>query len=411
MKNLLKLMIFASVITCLFSCTSGKHSTNPSKKEKDIQMNSQILPSGWDPKLAGDKVLKGLVNVCSSQVKGAHDGCFVIADNKAYITYMANDVQPNENPRWTFIYNALSIVDIETGTIRKILPFASSEKVYENEKLPVGSCFVARILQKDKNTLRVFFASENPGVRQSQTWYIDFDLDTESFDNNIYKAKIKTKYGIFDMQPRYFFRDALAYGFTGDEPDYGLYPFDIKKVNNELYTSLSVFPFGPVGFGTLNKEMNTFEVVGYYFQPLEFKLNESALERLPDGSWMAITRQELGTRNYTFSSSKNGIEWTVNEYLDFVPNGTNAKPVFELFNGIYYLGWQEETQINNVFRSVYNIEVSRDGIHWERKYRFETEKSFQYPHLAQYEGSVYMAITQGDTDASRKERIMFGKLE
>lgn len=374
-------------------------------------VSDRILPSGWDPKREGDHVLKGLYNVCSPRVKGAHDGYFVIADKKAYISYMANDVQPDENPGWPFIYNALSIVDIETGTIRKILPFASSEKVYDNEKLPVGSCFVARILQKDKNTLRVFFASENPGVRQSQTWYIDFDLDTETFENKIYKAKIKTKDGVFDMQPRHFFQDALAYGFTGDEPDYGLYPFDIKRVDHELYTSLSIYPNGPVGFGKLNKKMNTFEVIGFYFQPLELKLNESALERLPEGSWMAITRQELGTRNYVFSTSKNGKDWTANEYLDFIPNGTNAKPVFEYFNGIYYLGWQEETKINDVFRSVYNIDVSRDAIHWERKYRFETEKSFQYPHLVQYEGSIYLTITQGDTHASRKERIMFGKLE
>jgi len=371
----------------------------------------RILPSGWDPKLKGDNVLKGMHNVCSPQIKGAHDGHFVIADKKAYITYMANDVQPDENPQWPFIYNAMSIVDIETGAIRKILPFASSEKVYNNEKLPVGSCFVARILQKDKNTLRVFFASENPGVRQSQTWYIDFDIETESFNSNIYKAKLKTKDGVFDMQPRYFFRDAVAYGFTGDEPDYGLYPFDIKQIKNKFYISLSVFPFGPLGFGKLNKEMNTFEVIAYYFQPLEFKLNESALERLPDGSWMAITRQELGSRNYAFSTSKNGKDWTSHEYLDFVPNGTNAKPVFERFNGIYYLGWQEETRINNVSRSVYNINISRDGVHWERKYRFETEQSFQYPHLVQYEGSIYLTITQGDTHASRKERIMFGKLE
>lgn len=62
-------------------------------------------------------------------------------------------------------------------------------------------------------------------------------------------------------------------------------------------------------------------------------------------------------------------------------------------------------------RSVFNIEVSRDGVNWERKYRFETVKSFQYPAFHQHDGAIYLIATQGDTDASRKERIMFGRLE
>jgi len=60
---------------------------------------------------------------------------------------------------------------------------------------------------------------------------------------------------------------------------------------------------------------------------------------------------------------------------------------------------------------VFNIDVSRDGIYWERKYRFETEKSFQYPTFHQHNGVIYVAVTQGDIDVTRKERIMFGKLE
>lgn len=62
-------------------------------------------------------------------------------------------------------------------------------------------------------------------------------------------------------------------------------------------------------------------------------------------------------------------------------------------------------------RSVFNLDVSRDGTHWERKYRFETVKSFQYPTFREHAGTIYLSVTQGDTDASRKERIMFGKLE
>lgn len=76
-----------------------------------------------------------------------------------------------------------------------------------------------------------------------------------------------------------------------------------------------------------------------------------------------------------------------------------------------YLGRQEATQIGGVHGSLFNIEVSADGVQWERKYRFETEKSFQYPTFREYQGSIYLTVTQGDDSKSRKERIMFGKLE
>jgi hypothetical protein len=126
---------------------------------------------------------------------------------------------------------------------------------------------------------------------------------------------------------------------------------------------------------------------------------------------MAICRQEAGNRNYTFTTSKDGRSWSAGEYRALVPNGTNSKPIFEKFFGIYYLGWQEATRVNGVSRSVFNVEVSADGVKWERKYRFETDKSFQYPGFREYQGTVYLYVTQGDSSPSRKERIMFGKLE
>jgi hypothetical protein len=57
------------------------------------------------------------------------------------------------------------------------------------------------------------------------------------------------------------------------------------------------------------------------------------------------------------------------------------------------------------------VDISRDGRNWERKYRFETPQSFQYPAFHEHEGAIWLCVTQGDTDPSRKERIMFGKLE
>ena len=88
-----------------------------------------------------------------------------------------------------------------------------------------------------------------------------------------------------------------------------------------------------------------------------------------------------------------------------------TKATFDRFHGIYYLGWQEATRVNKVSRSVFNIDVSADCVRWERKYRFETEKSFQYPTFREHQGSVYLTVTPGDFSKDRKERIMFGKLE
>jgi hypothetical protein len=158
-------------------------------------------------------------------------------------------------------------------------------------------------------------------------------------------------------------------------------------------------------------KLDTFEIVGHYNEPQDMKLTESAVNRLPDGTWMAICRQDGTHRNYTFTTSKDGKTWTPGEHREFVPNGTNSKPTFDKFNGTYYLGWQEASYINGVGRSVFNIDISRDGKSWERKYRFESDKSFQYPAFHEHNGWIWLTVTQGDTDPSRKERIMFGKLE
>jgi hypothetical protein len=69
---------------------------------------------------------------------------------------------------------------------------------------------------------------------------------------------------------------------------------------------------------------------------------------------------------------------------------------------LYYLGWQ----VRGAGRSVFNVDVSRDGKTWERKYHFESPRSFQYPTFHEHDGAIWLSVTQG-----RKERIMFGKLE
>jgi len=121
--------------------------------------------------------------------------------------------------------------------------------------------------------------------------------------------------------------------------------------------------------------------------------------------------RENGDRNYWFCESTDGQHWTPGGEKEFVKNGDSSKPTFDEFNGVYYLGWQERTRVDDVHRSVFNVDVSNDGTHWERKYRFETAKSFQYPTFVADKGTVWLCVTQGDADRSRKERIMFGRLE
>ena len=371
---------------------------------------AKLLPPGWNAKQAADKVLAGLVCVTAPQVKGAHDAELAIVGGKAYVVAEVNDVRPGEGAGWPEIYSALSVVSLRTLQVEQIIPFARGGQVFENVTVPAGSCFVPRIIQKDANTVRCYFASEHPGKGQSQTWFLDFDIATSTFEKQLHKAQLKTAAGTFDMQPQYFHADAAAQGLKRKAMDFGLYLFDsFKQFDGKTYVALNNFVGGQNALALVHEDLATFEVLGHYNEPQTAQLSESAVNRLPDGTWMAICRNDKG--NYHFSTSADGKTWSVGREQAFIPNGANSKPTFDRFNGIYYLGWQERTRINGVSRSVFNIEVSADGRTWERKYRFETEKSFQYPTFRQHQGSVYLTVTQGDTDPSRKERIMFGRLE
>lgn len=356
--------------------------------------------------------MSGLIKAIAPQVKGAHDAEFVAIGGKAYVVATANEEKAGEDPAWPYLHVMMSIVDIKTLSADKWISFARGGQVFENATLPPGACFAPRIIQKDEHTLRCYFASEEPRKRQSEVFFMDFDLKAGAFKNRVEKVKIKTAAGTFDMKPEVFYADAAAKGFTRPPVDYGLYLFDsFKQIDGKTYVTVNNYPGGQNGLSVANAELDTFEVLGQYNEPNELKLTESAANRLPDGTWMAICRQESGNKNYTFTTSKDGRQWSRNEHRDFVPNGDPSKPTFDKLKGVYYLGWQESTKINNVHRSVFNVDVSRDGKTWQRKYRFESEKSFQYPSFHEYEGSIWLTVTQGDTDASRKERIMFGKLE
>ncbi|MCX6900272.1 MAG: exo-alpha-sialidase, partial [Verrucomicrobia bacterium] len=254
---------------------------------------------------------------------------------------------------------------------------------------------------------RCYFASQ-PAKEQALTWYRDFDLRTMSFESRIHKTRLKTAAGVFDMEPRHFHADAAAQGFTKPPVNHGLYIFDsFKEFDGKRYVAINNFPGKQNALALLHDDLVTFEIVGHYNEPQSQQLSESAVNRLPDGTWMAICRNDGG--NYHFTTSKDGKTWSVGKELPIVPNGANSKPTFDKFGGVYYLGWQERTYIHSVGRSVFNVDISRDGKKWQRKYRFESPDSFQYPTFHEHKGAIWLTVTQGHKGST--DRIMFGKLE
>ena len=382
-------------------------------KESPTQVTvAKVLPAGWDAKAEADRVMADLIKVTTPQVKGAHDSHQAIVGNRAFVISEVNDRQAGEAAGWAFIYVSLSIVDLRTLLVLDTMTVARSEQAFTNETLPVGACFVPRVKQVGPQTLRCYFASEQPGRRQSQTYYRDLDLRTLVFENEIHRLKLQTAEGVFDLQPQHLYAEAAKQGFKRKPVDAGLYLFDnFKQFDGQTYIAINNYLGAQQALCTINAAADTLTIVGHFNGPGEPALTEPAVNRLPDGSWLAISRKENGDQNYWFSESKDGKAWTTGGEKDFVKKGAASKPTFDKFKGLYYLGWQERATIDKVGRSIFNIDVSADGKHWERKYRFESTKSFQYPTFVQDQGSIWLCVTQGDSDPSRKERIMFGKLE
>jgi hypothetical protein len=399
----MKTRLLLCLAALLVGCSTSKQETKPT---------ASLLPAGWDAKAAADKVMAGLIKVTGPDVKGAHDSHLAIVGDRAFVISEVNDRQAGEAASWPFIYTSLSIVDLRNERLLDVMTVARSEQAFANETLPVGACFVPRVKQVGPQTLRCWFASEQPGKRQSQTYYRDLDLGTLTFEKEIQRMKLTTSVGTFDLQPKPLHDDAAKQGFKRKPVDAGLYMFDnFKEFDGQTYLAINNYLGAQQALCTMNVAADTLTIVGHFNGPGEPALTEPAVNRLPDGTWLAISRKENGDRNYWFSESKDGKTWTTGGEKDFVKNGTASKPTFDKFNGVYYLGWQERTAIAKVGRSVFNIDVSTDGKHWERKYRFETTKSFQYPTFIESNGQIWLCATQGDTDPSRKERIMFGRLE
>ncbi len=367
----------------------------------------RLLPSDWDPVRAANLVLTSLIKVTTPKAKGAHDAEFVCVGNRAYIVEHDNDIEPGHGAG-NAMYCVLTVIDLQTLAVEKTHLLASAGQIFANFTLPDAETFVPRIIQRDDNTLRCYFASQ-PANMQAQTWYRDFDVCRGEFTDKIYRAKLKTAAGVFDMEPRYLHADAVAQGFKKPEWIRGMYIFDsFKHFDGNIYVALNNFHGKQNALTILHNDYETFEVLGHYNEPQNQQLSESAVNRMPDGTWMAICRNDTG--NYHFTMSQDGRYWTEGCELPFVTNGDNSKPTFDRFGDTYYLGWQERTRIDDCRRSVFNVDISRDGKNWERKYRFETPHSFQYPTFHEHNGVIWLSVTQSDHGGST-DRIMFGKLE
>ncbi len=368
---------------------------------------SILVPAHWDPVAAGQQVMQRLVRVTAPPVKGAHDAEFVCVGDHAYIVEHDNDREPGHNAG-AAMYCVLSVVDLATLAVEATIPFARSRQVFANVTLPEGMCFVPRILQAGEHTLRCYFASQ-PATGEALTWYRDFDLRTREFAADLHKARLQTAAGVFDMEPRHFHADAAARGFGRPPINHGLYLFDsFKWFDGRCYVALNNFPGKQNALALVHDDLATFEVIGHYHEPQAEELSESAVNRLPDGTWLAICRNDRG--NYHFTTSPDGRTWSVGAPRPCVPNGLNSKPTFDRFGEVYYLGWQENTVVGGCGRSVFNLDVSRDGETWTRKYHFETPHSFQYPTFHAHAGAIWLTVTQSDHGGST-DRIMFGKLE
>ena len=372
---------------------------------------SRLLPSGWDPRAAADNVLAGLIKVTPPEVKGAHGSKLTLIGDRAYVATLADNTTPGETHDRDTIYSALSIVNLQTMTIEAFLTTAKSGQAFTNETLPRGACYASGTLHLNDHTLRCFFCLEQPGRGQSQMYYRDFDLRTRAFADDVHRLQLKTSSGVFDLQPQYLHADAVKHGFTKPAKDHALVLLDaFKKFDGRTYAVLNSYINALNALTAFNDAGDTLEIVGRYNEPFELNLTESAVNRLPDGTWMAICRQDGGTQNYLFTTSRDGRTWTKAEPRGWVPNGTSSKPTFDKFGGVYYLGWQEATLIGNVGRSVFNVDVSTDCVTWERKYRFESTQTFQYPAFAEHDDAVWLTVSQAWEGCMLLDRITFGKL-
>jgi hypothetical protein len=396
----------------------------------------------YDAAKNADEVVSRMVCVSPKQAVGTHAAHMTIYNGKAYIVYDCNDLLRGESANWAFQYLRLSVVDIKTNKVEKTVKFTESGKQFKNIKIGVGSPVDPKIVVCGENRLRVFFAqyyqrdmltydadTKVTGIvkcpeYEAYIYYLDYDTKAQAFDDTLHLAKLKTDNGLVDFKSSTYRAWATAKGFDmpGDDEYNAVLLTSCEKIEGRYYAV--IIQEGRVGadaVALLNDSMDTFEIVAH-FPKTDIRYTEVSVQKLPDKTWAAILRNEDPGHNYLFSTSADGKKWSEIKEIPEITTGTNSKPLFSEANGQYYLGWQELPENRNYVRKLtpldwpdrqagdrqdFNIEVSADGVNWERKYSFHAPGcSFQYPFIYPYEGKVYICATR-----RFKEYITFGLLE
>ncbi|MBQ8835970.1 MAG: hypothetical protein IJ002_00505 [Clostridia bacterium] len=360
----------------------------------------EFLSDKHSPKAAADAVMaENMIKISTDAMKGTHDAQYVFVDNKAYVVYEANDVKAGDLGTDPAEYCTLVIVDLETFEVESVEKFAYSQQVYANETLPVGSCFVPRVIHKDEETLRMFFASQYTD-RQAITYYVDYDIASGSFDKNVYRLNLKTADGTVEFTPEAYIELFRAEGRECKDATRGAYLFDIFDIGDTKYIALNLFNGGLNSLAKFNDTYDCIEIIGNIGSMTDSVLTtENGIMQLKDGTWMAILRNERGDYNYLFSYSKDGTNWTTPAAEDFVKHGTNSKPILAKFGDYYIMGYNEYT------RGLFHIAYSFDAKNWKTIYSFYAPTTFQYPEFDLCNGQMYFSVTMGN-----KEEIWYGKL-
>ena len=287
----------ATTVTYKYTYSDNSETIVVMKKltEKEERVDGMVNLAGinknYSPEKAGDEVIKSMITVTDSVVKGAHDAHFLIHDGKAYIVYEANDVKEGEAAEWDFVYCAMSIVDLKTGAV-EVKIISRGEQVFANETLDTGATFVPRIIKKDENTLRIFFTSERPNVRQSLMYYIDYDVKSGTLDQNVYRMKLLTPEGKVDFTPKAYYDLAIAAGMECFSSDHSAFIFDIMEYDGKKYVALNNFAGKQNALGMLNDTLDCISVIGHFgVGNSKVQLSESGIMRKNDGTWMSIIRK------------------------------------------------------------------------------------------------------------------------
>lgn len=350
-------------------------------------------------KSRGARIMNAAVVVSPDNQKGTHDAHFVIADGYAYIVYEANDNREGENAVWHDIYCSMSMVRLSDMKFVEALKISESEQAFANETLLPGATFVPRVMRKDEKTLRVFFASTDPGVRQELTYYRDFDIQAKTWSNEVGRLKMRTHDGaVRDFTPKEYYDHAIESGCrVAYERDDGAYLFDIFDIGGQMYIALNNFAAKQVSLATINTDLDCIDIVSHIADTSpEMQLSEQGIARLPGGEWMAIMRDDKNM-NYMFSRSTDGKKWSKPTYCDFVTTGCNSKPTLNVFGEHILMGW------NDTSRKRFRLQHSYDGKNWTDIVDFCADTSFQYPTFALHDGEIYYSATIGN-----KQKIIFG---